>query len=325
MNFCTHFDNNYLPHALTLSDSLNKHTQNYNLFMMCMDDISYNYLKKNTPKNATILSHKDLEKKYSDLLIAKSNRNDVEYFFTCSPSVCNFILEEFNSIKHITYLDADLYFFFNPEIIFDEIGEKSIAIIEHRFHWITKRQIKYGKFNVGWITFKNDLEGRRCLKDWRKNCIEWCYQKVEDHRFGDQKYLDKWPLKYSNLCIVQNKGANVAIWNIKNYNLSFLKGIQYVDEVPLIFYHFANINQLSKFTFNTNLSRVFVSLKGDLLSNIYLSYLTNLTQNFVLNKKVTSKKDNHVSGIIYMLTILSRKIRAIFFNELIKINHEEIT
>ena len=322
MNFCTHFDTNYLPHALTLSDSLIKHAPKHKLFMMCMDNSSYHYLIKNTPKNAIILNYKNLEKKYSDLLIAKSNRNKVEYFFTCSPAVCNYILKEFNTIDQITYLDADLYFFSSPKEIFDEIGNKSIAIIEHRFHWLTKRQIKYGIFNVGWVTFKNDYEGKRCLNDWMANCIEWCYQKVEKDRFGDQKYLNKWPSNYSNLHIIEHKGANVAIWNIKNYKLSLKNRKVFIDSTPLVFYHFANINQLSQHAFNTNLSRVFVNLKGVLLKNIYLHYLQNLELNFTLNNSFLSKKDKHISGISFFIFNLSRKIRTLFFNEIVLTNNK---
>lgn len=36
-------------------------------------------------------------------------------------------------IAFITYLDADLMFYSHVQPLFDEIGDASIAIIEHRF------------------------------------------------------------------------------------------------------------------------------------------------------------------------------------------------
>ena len=78
--------------------------------------------------------------------------------------------------------------------------------------------------------------------------------KVEKERFGDQKYLNKWPTLYKKLKIIENIGANVAIWNIKNYKWS-LNDRVYVNNTPLIFYHFANIFQIDNYRFNTNLSR----------------------------------------------------------------------
>jgi hypothetical protein len=308
-----------LPHALTLASSLERNAKSYKLFMICMDKESFNYLKNNPLKNIQLIYFRDVEKKYPSLKVAKSNRNLVEYFFTCSPAICNYVMDQFNFIDSITYLDADLYFFSDPVKIFNEIKDKSIAIIEHRFHWTTKRQLKYGRFNVGWVTFKNDIEGKKCLKQWMENCLDWCYQKVEKDRFGDQKYLNRWPSLYKNLHIIQNKGANLAIWNIPNYHLSLIENQVFIDNQPLIFYHFANIDQIGQSTFNTNLSRVFINLKGILLDKIYVPYLKELKSNMIFNDQIISKKDNHISGLKYFFTIVSRKIRYIFFNDIIEL------
>ena len=67
-------------------------------------------------------------------------------------------------------------------------------IVEHGIK--TKR---FGKFNVGWLTFKNDEIAIKCLKNWGNNCINWCYDYVEDNKYADQKYLDDWPKDYENV------------------------------------------------------------------------------------------------------------------------------
>ena len=69
----------------------------------------------NPLNNVQIIHFKDLEEKYPSLKTAKSNRNRIEYFFTCSPAVCNYVIDQFDYIDSITYLDADLYFFSNPK------------------------------------------------------------------------------------------------------------------------------------------------------------------------------------------------------------------
>ena len=284
--------------------------------MMCMDDESFLYLSANPLKNSIPIHFSKMEIFFPELILAKQNRNRIEYFFTCSPAVCNYIIKTNLNIKSITYLDADLYFFSSPKIIFDEIKNKSIAIIEHRFNWITKRQIKYGKFNVGWITFKNDNQGLNCIKEWMANCLNWCYQKVEKNRFGDQKYLDNWPLKYDNLHIVRTKGANVAIWNIGNYHISKNKEQIFIDNEKLIFYHFANFNQTSLRCFKTNLSRVFIKLNGIIKSDIYLPYAKEILNNNVLNKTIKSKKDNHLGiGLKSKLILFYRYLINIFFKD----------
>ena len=283
-----------------------------------MDELTYSFLYNLRPKNISLYSIQDVEEHIKGLKLAKKNRNKVEYFFTCSPAICKYVILKNENIKSITYLDADLYFLSSPQIVFDEIGEHSIAIIEHRFHWLTKRQIKYGKYNVGWITFKNDFEGIKCLDKWVADCLAWCYQKVEKKRFGDQKYLDEWPALFKNLIVVKNIGANVAIWNIKNYKLSVIKDKIFIDNVPLVFYDFANIHQIDNYRFNTNLSRVLMPLKGILKEKIYLPYLKNLHKN--LNETYfTHKTDQHISGIKKQLIQFSRKLRTLIFNDIIDI------
>ena len=37
------------------------------------------------------------------------------------------------------------------------------------------------------LHLKNDQEGNICLENWLEQCIDWCYQKVEKNRYGDQK------------------------------------------------------------------------------------------------------------------------------------------
>lgn len=43
--------------------------------------------------------------------------------------------------------------------------------------------------------------------------------KEHDDSFGDQMYLNNWPLIFDNVYEVQNKGAGVAPWNITQYKL----------------------------------------------------------------------------------------------------------
>ena len=318
MNFCTHFDKNYIPYGLCLLDSLNKWASNFTLHIICMDIHTHEYLKNSNKPNIKLYLIEDLEKEINGLKAAKENRNKVEYFFTCSPAVCKYVLLKNPKISSITYLDSDLYFFSSPSILFDEIGDHSIAIIEHRFHWITKRQIKYGKFNVGWVTFKNDIEGNKCLDDWLRDCLDWCYQKVEEERFGDQKYLDKWPSMYKNLKIVQNIGANVAIWNVKNYRWSLKNNRVYVNNTPLVFYHFANIYQIDNYQFNTNLSRVFMPLQGVIKENVYKVFLKHIVE-YLTNTSIKYKSDNHIIGFKKMIFKTSRMLRAFIFNDIIEI------
>lgn len=316
--YCTHFDINYLAHALSLLDSLDKRDNYFVLFMFCMDNESFKHLKNLDLPNAIIISYLDLEEAIPELKIAKLNRSKVEYFYTCSPAICYFTIMNYFEVNLITYLDSDLYFFSSPGPLFEELGNNSIGIIEHRFHWLTKRNIIYGKFNVGWVSFRKDEIGFTCLKDWMYDCIKWCYQKLEDGKYADQKYLDFWPSKYENVSIIKNVSANLAIWNIGNYNLTNIGNDVFVNGQKLIFYHFASLKQVSDFEFTSDLSRVFVKTTNLIQNLIYIPYAKSLLQFQIV--PIKTKDDIKNTFLLQKVKKVSRNVRQYFFPDRIIIN-----
>ena len=281
-----------------------------------MDDLSYDYLSKIELCNAKIISYRDLEASIPSLKDAKKNRTIVEYFYTCSPAICFYLLTKNDQIDIITYLDSDIYFFSSPAPIFDEISGFSIGIIEHRFHWFTRSNIKYGIYNVGWISFRNDSAGMECLGNWLNDCIEWCYQRLEGNKYADQKYLDNWPLKYgSKLCVIKNKSANVAIWNVANYKMTSNMDDVLVDGEKLIFYHFANLKQLSYNSFTSDLSRVFLRSTRLIVEMIYLPYIKSLLKYQV--NKFEHKDEKSQKFILEKIKKVTRFVRKKIFPDII--------
>ncbi len=306
--YCTHFDINYVGHSISLYNSLLANEKKFILYMFCMDDLSFNYLTKLNLSNARLISYLDLENEITRLNIAKSNRTRVEYFYTCSPAICYYLLTKNDQIDIITYLDSDIYFFSSPDPIFEEISRYSIGIIEHRFHWLTRRNVKYGIYNVGWISFRNDSVGLECLVNWLDDCIEWCYQRLEGSKYADQKYLDYWPSKYnSNLCVIKNKSANLAIWNIANYKITSNGNDVFIDGEKLIFYHFASLKQISANTFTSDLSRVFVKSTKLIVELIYMPYIKSILK--YQYKKIEQKDDIKQKFIFSKIKYLTRFIR----------------
>jgi len=283
-----------------------------------MDFESYEKIVSFNLSNVEIVTFNELEQEIPDLLIAKGNRSKIEYYYTCSPAICYYVFQIFPYVNLITYLDSDLYFFSSPESVFNEIGSASIAIIEHKFHWLTKSNIKYGRFNVGWITFRRDNEGIRCLEEWKLNCLSWCYQKLFENKYADQKYLDVWPEKYNNLVIIKQKGANLAIWNIGNYKIIKNNDKLYIDNDELIFYHFASLKQLNLNTYSSCLSRVLVTSTSIIKQDIYYPYLYSLKYFEIY--PFTSKSDTHLNSFKFFFKMISRFIRQLFFPDILHIN-----
>lgn len=241
--YCTYFDKNYLIKGLSLIESLNKHEKgDFQIFIICLDEITRLIINKINPPNTNTIPLHDIERKDMALFEAKKNRSLVEYYWTLTPIIVNCILERYPFIDFLTYLDADILFYSSPDPIMDEFGTNSVLIHEHRFPSEQAFLQKYGKYNVGLLCFRNDTNGLEVLKWWGARCIEWCYARLENGKYGDQLYLDNWPEIFNSVAVLKNIGAGVAPWNHIQYTLSQDKvGNIFVNAMPLVFYHFHSL------------------------------------------------------------------------------------
>ncbi|MDD2889024.1 MAG: glycosyl transferase [bacterium] len=254
-NFCTYFDSNYLSRGIAMYRSLLRVSQNFKLWILCFDELTYKLLLKMNLKNVELIPSVEFEDE--DLLKVKKDRSLVEYFWTCTPSLPLYILNKYPQLSMITYIDADLYFYNNPSVIFEEFNTRSILLTEHRYAKNKERKTKnHGRYNVQFVTFRNDKTGREALEWWRERCLEWCYIKAIPGKMGDQKYLDDWVERFPNVCVLQNKGAGLAPWNIMNYNIKKTGDKILVDNDRLIFYHFHHFKIYGRNIFNLSHYRI---------------------------------------------------------------------
>jgi hypothetical protein len=317
LDFCTLFDSNYLAQGFTMIDSLLNANKSAIIYVAVMDHLCYKNLKIRENSRVKVISIDEIEQQYPNLKNTKINRTKPEYYYSCKGFVCHYVLSINPDLKSITYIDSDLCFFSDPNPIFDELEGASVGVTKHNFHWLCSHQKKYGLFNAGWVTFMTNQQGMKCLEEWMEDCVNWCYAYLEDEKYADQKYLNAWSKKYSGVKVIQSKGANVAPWNIKNYNLKLLNGQIFVDNDVLIFYHFSNLIRLNPKEFKTNLSRVFVKTKGVIRDHLYRPYIQCLVKNelkevFKINKSKSFSFKEKIRSI-------ERTLRTILYNDRISI------
>jgi hypothetical protein len=236
LNFCTLFDRNYLFKGLTLYHSLVAHASDFHLWILCMDEVTFRILNELALDRISLIRLSEFEDEA--LRKVKSTRTVAEYCWTCTPCLAFYVLAQNPALTTIAYLDADLFFYGNPAPIYEEFGDRSVMIIEHRFPDDLKHLEVNGIYNVGMVIFRNDRSGNECLRWWRDRCLEWCFYRLEDGKMGDQKYLDDWPTRFRGVHVLQHKGAGLALWNLTRYKISRSNGVTHIDDDPLIFYHF---------------------------------------------------------------------------------------
>lgn len=319
LNFCTLFDSNYLSRGLAMYETLNRHCKDFHLYIFAFDSRTFEVLRKLNLLNTTIIPLKQFEDK--DLLKVKKERSRVEYLWTCSSSIILYVLENYK-VDNCTYLDADTYFFNSPKVLIDEIGNNSVIITKHRFSPKYEDFIINGIYCVQFVFFRNNKQGIKVLKWWRNVCIEWCYIKKKNGKFGDQKYLDDWPERFRGVHVLQHLGGGLAPWNIQQYDF-YLKGNQLFGtvkktkkEFKVIFYHFHNFKFLNNNKVNLggyDISKEVVNL----FYKPYLEHLEKIKKNILLidnsfnpNGTVIQKKKLRM-----VLGLIKRRIMGIKNNQ----------
>lgn len=232
MNFCTLFDSYYIHKGIALYLSLERVTNDFHLYVMAFDKKCFDKLQSCGFDKMTIEFLDDFET--PELLSVKSTRTKAEYCWTAGPSVIWHFINKYN-LPDLTYLDSDLFFISDPKVAFEELGNASVGITEQGVSEILASL--YGRYCVQYLYFRNDCDGRSALSWWRNSCIEWCYQRFEGDKYGDQKYLDQFPTRFNNVHVFKNLGLGIATWNKDKYRISS-EFIQYGDKVyPIVFYH----------------------------------------------------------------------------------------
>jgi len=241
-NFCTLFDSNYFSRGLTLYNSLLVHCEDFHLFIFAFDNECFIKLSNLQLEKSTIICLSEFED--SELLKIKPDRTKAEYCWTCTSSTILYCIEHFK-LDNCTYIDADICFYSNPQIIFDEIGDSAIALTDHNYTKLYDHSATSGRFCVQFVYFNNTENGIKALHWWRDACIEWCYARLEDGKFGDQKYLDDWAQRFENVHVVKNLGVGVAPWNIQQFNIFKSDNDQILltnrktnEQINTVFYHY---------------------------------------------------------------------------------------
>lgn len=241
LNFCTLFNTTYFSRGLAMYRSLEQFCPDFHLYIFAFDSHCYEALSNMALPKATIISLQEFENEA--LLAVKPTRTEQEYCWTAGSYTIKHCIEHFK-LDHCTYVDADLLFFSNPGVLIEEMGEKSVLITEHRYTPCYDQSGTSGIYCVQFMTFKNTKEGMEVLNWWVSACLEWCYARMEDGKFGDQKYLDDWTTRFDCVHVCQHLGAGIAPWNVQQYAFKHKSGkskgqvLSGNQEFDLVFYHY---------------------------------------------------------------------------------------
>lgn len=244
--YCTYFNKGYLSRGIILLRSFAKFASGCKIEVLCFDDETYDFLSKHNFGNAIPVSLSDFESRHPELTAVKPTRSRGEYFFTCTSSWTLDVFRRHPESSLVAYLDADMKFYASPNRFLDEMQDKDIIICDHNFERDYESKAKHGRYNVGFLAFRNNATGLDCLSRWAADCIEWCYDRLEDGKFADQKYLDAWPARYGERLGIAPKSVDLGPWGIGKDELTTKEGVPHICGEPVVLYHYQGLRLFSR-------------------------------------------------------------------------------
>jgi hypothetical protein len=235
-------DVRFLPQALVLQRSLERAATSYRLRVLCMDTASERCLG-GLPRVETV-PLAQLEEHDPALAASRGERSRQEYCWTATPAFCRFALERAGEGDVLVWVDADLDFLRDPRELVDELGDGSVLLTPHEYFrsyptaasaaYLTER---WGRFNGGAIGFRNDKHGRAAAELWRSRTLDWCHDRVEPGRFGNQLHLADFPDRFAGTRILRVPGGGLGPWNAGRYRIARNGDGLTADGRPVVFYH----------------------------------------------------------------------------------------
>ena len=236
-DFCTILNLPFLLRGIALHRSLARVTPEFSMHVACMDEESEHLLKRLDLPGLTTISERELWQYDPTLAELSTSRPVADYCKSVKPALCLYLLERGSDL--ITFLDADLMFFSDPEPMFTELGQDSILLMPMRRgpRLREEKDEKFGRYNSGTISFRNDETGLSALGWWREKCLEG---RPDDNPLMDQPFIKDWPERFPGVHAVENLGCGLAPWNAFQYRLEPGDGggAPLVNGVPVVFYHY---------------------------------------------------------------------------------------
>ena len=271
---CSYFDRSYLARAVAMWESLAE-DQNLEFEFLCLDKVSADVFQGKD--RVTVTTQSDLLSKSSGLAEALVGRTKAERYFTMGPSHMRYVSENNTNAAWLVYVDADIFFYGSLSQYLTNFEGGSAVISPHRHLWQNRRRLRpFGRYNVGVVAIANNLAGKGLLSYWADQCKTWCYDRVEAGKYADQRYLEDFESLDDSVIVDENKGANVAPWN-----LGFSKVIGEspknlsIDGVPIVYVHFQGLKVLKNHWILGHLPYLTLATPNQ-ISKLYTPYVRRL-------------------------------------------------
>ncbi len=302
---------NYLAQAYSLGESIKNHEPNTDFYIIVSDLEEDTILNDSfihlSPKILTEIDLDDLTFKY----------NVIEFSTAIKPFFINYFFNK--KYNKVVYLDPDMYIYNNLNIIYNNLDNYDFIITPHirkpyiKFNGSTSEEeiLFVGIYNLGFFAINNTKIGNEFINWWEEKLRDQCYADKFDALHVDQKWLDFLPSFYPERVLIEKSPTiNMASWSIHEVDFKEVNEKYYVDDNPLLIFHFSGIDILDKNNINKKQNKFNLINKPE-YENLFNNYRTAvLSSNFNYYNKLNYSYDYFKNGV-YIDSFLRRIYRTL--------------
>ena len=274
----------YLPRALALYSSMKLHHPDLQFAFYCMDIESVRLLRA-LKLNALVFEEAEFAS--TAFLSLKKTRSVQEYCQSAKPFALCHILGLRPDADWATFIDADCLAFGNLDAPLEAAKHADYYITPHHFsEGFRKYAPSVGMFNSGYFSCRSTENGKRVAAMWRNLCFDACPAIPTDTAYTDQKYLERIYHEFPNGEASSHIGINTAPWNVTQFSVRAINGNVFIEDAPLLLYHFQALRILGKNWVDMYAGNV--RLGADVRALIYMPYLAALSEAYSSLSRVTN-------------------------------------
>ena len=220
-HFVTLFDSGFLLQGLALHRSLEEQAGAFTLWVICMDEGVERVIKELNLASLEAIPLREVEAADPRLLEVKPTRSRGEYCWTLTSFSYQAVFAKVPDAQRVTYVDADVCVFGLPSQIFKEMEDAGadVLLTEHAYADEYQQESTAGRYCVQFLPFRKTAIGLEIMSWWQDRCIEWCFNRHEDGKFGDQKYLDDWLERWpGHVHSLRDHSLTLAPWNASYFS-----------------------------------------------------------------------------------------------------------
>ena len=256
-----YFSNKYASRAALLGRSLRPFLNGGHVHAMVTDSIAKEVA---LGENFIVYPMEQIREKRNFLDWDKKTFS--EKLFTIGPTFILHVLQSLPEGRRVLYLNSDIFFLRDPHEIWPVPKVWDVKLFPHNYSLINKIRLKkFGELNAGAMAITKSEESLKVIANWANECASWCFDRTENGKYADQKYLEDFERWSSKVSKAKSKTLNLASW---------VSAPKDSDFQNCVFYHFHGLVSHGEYVVLPHLQ--YLRLSKKLEKSMHRDYLENL-------------------------------------------------